>query len=336
MSRALAAQGHDVQLHLPDTDKAQIQATMQMHHGIETVMNVDPPDVDVIVLQRPLARLLVDTIPFLQKQGKIVVVEVDDDFKTINPRNVAWMSSHPKYSPDRNWRHLERACQIADMVTVSTPALADVYGKHGRVQVIPNFVPEWYLHANKEAQDAVYLGWSGSVNTHPDDLQVVRAGVWLALQATGASMTVVGSGLGIHRHLSLPRTLPMKVTDWMPIDKYPEAMAQLDVGIVPLQLSVFNQSKSWLKGLEFAALGVPFVASPTEQYVELAERYDIGLLAFTPKDWQRQLTRLLASEDLRSEIGQAGRNRVEMNDLTIERQTGRWLMAWASARKANV
>ena len=54
-------------------------------------------------------------------------------------------------------------------------------------------------------------------------------------------------------------------------------VAQLDTGIVPLQRSRFNEAKSNLKGLEYAALGVPFVASPTAEYERLAEsKFEAG------------------------------------------------------------
>ena len=38
------------------------------------------------------------------------------------------------------------------------------------------------------------------------------------------------------------------------------AIDNITVGMVPLALTPFNQAKSYIKGLEFAARGVPFVA----------------------------------------------------------------------------
>ena len=62
---------------------------------------------------------------------------------------------------------------------------------------------------------------------------------------------------------------------------YTSSVAELGVGLVPLLDSAFNRAKSWLKGLEYAALGVPFVASPTPEYVKLAG-LGAGLLADDP------------------------------------------------------
>jgi glycosyltransferase involved in cell wall biosynthesis len=276
---------------------------------------------------------LADCIPHLQRHGITVVVEVDDDFEAISPRNIAWKSAHPKFSPESNWRHLARACEMADLVTVSTPALAKRYGKHGRVQVIPNFIPERYLSIERSSDPEVYLGWTGSVVTHPDDLQVVGWAVQRTLSDSGCYFAVVGTGASVHRHLALPSNLEIKVSGWVPIVKYPEAISHLDVGIVPLELSQFNHAKSWLKGLEYAALGIPFVASPTDSYIELVEHYGIGQLANTPKQWYRKLMELSSSKDYTLTVGAEERAKIDKYDFTIERQTGRWMKAWVDARK---
>jgi hypothetical protein len=40
----------------------------------------------------------------------------------------------------------------------------------------------------------------------------------------------------------------------------------IHVGLVPLTRGPFNEAKSYLKGLEYAAAGIPFIATPTEEY----------------------------------------------------------------------
>jgi glycosyltransferase involved in cell wall biosynthesis len=278
------------------------------------------------VLQRPLTDTLSQAIPFLQRQGVKVVVEIDDDFESISPRNVSWHNVHPSVSPRRNYKHLRAACEVADLVVVSTPALAGVYGRHGRVVVVPNCVPEVYLWTDGEPHDGpVRIGWSGSTDTHPDDLQQTRGAVGRVARATGAEVHVVGTGKGVQRMLQLPT--PPHACGWQPIDVYPAKMAAADVGIVPLEMSRFNEAKSWLKGLEFAALGVPFIASPTTPYAELVAR-GAGLLASTPKQWEGLLKRLVRSADDRAELAAAGRDAAA--GLTIEGNVDRWLDAWES------
>lgn len=326
-AEALRAQGADVHLiYAHDAAERQIQAAYwNGDDGSRTLLHATAPECDVVVLQRPLNDVLADSIPILQRQGVRVIVEVDDDFEAISPRNVSWRAVHPSRDPRRNWKHLRRACEHADLIVVSTPALADVYGRHGRVVVVPNCVPESYLWTAGDPHDGVYVGWSGSTDTHPDDLQVTRGAVQKVLRASGASFSVVGTGKGVRAALGL--TQPPLACGWQPIDLYPSMLAQLDVGIVPLQPSRFNEAKSWLKGLEMAALGVPFVASPSGPYVQLLLE-GAGLIAEHPRAWQKLLGRLVADESWRIDLAGAGREVAER--FTIEGNCGRWLEAWES------
>jgi hypothetical protein len=92
-------------------------------------------------------------------------------------------------------------------------------------------------------------------------------------------------------------------------------------------LSPFNQSKSYLKGLEYAALGLPFIASPTQEYLRLSEH--AGLIATHKHDWQRHLKRLLTSESLRDEERLRGLAFARTN--TYENHAQEWWDAWTSA-----
>lgn len=326
--RHLIAQGVDVDYIVDnDPEDRQMQALWRTNDDdTVTVVDVVAPDADVVVLQRPLHARLAGAIPLLQAQGVRVVVEIDDDFEHISRRNVAWPMVQPHLSPARNRANLMRACELADLVTVSTPALAAVYGRHGRVRVVPNCVPADYLLVRQEAHDGVWIGWSGSTDTHPDDLQVTGNGIARAVNATGARVAVVGTGKGVRNALGL-REIPL-ASGWRTLADYPDALAQFDVGIVPLEGSLFNEAKSWLKGLEYAAVGVPFVATPTEQYRALNAE-GMGLLAESPRQWEGLVKRLVRDEGYRAEQAWQGRERAER--WTVEANAERWVDAWSAA-----
>ena len=91
----------------------------------------------------------------------------------------------------------------------------------------------------------------------------------------------------------------------------------------------FNVAKSNLKGLELAALGKPFVASPVAQYGVLA-RAGVGVLASGRKDWVRHLTMMVRSPDYRNELAAAGRQ-VIADQFTIEAHAHEWYEAWQQA-----
>lgn len=358
----LIANGADVELILPDDPRSvfelevDVAASKSAGRPVPSGRFAKPVDCDVLVLQRPLTRQLLDVITAAQSAGIAVVVEVDDDFQTVDPANIAWRTVHPGASPDRNWHWLRDACRLADLVVVTTPALAIRYGRHGRVRIIPNYVPRRYLHVARdpEAGRELRVGWSGSVDTHPHDLQVTRGAVARVLTRHGLRFHLIGSGrLPLHdpvtgeqmrdddgnpvdaldwripHHLNLPDDTTFAHTGgWLSLTQYPLGLAKLDVGIVPLAPGPFNEAKSWLKGLEMAALGVPFVASPTGPYRQLAD-LGAGELADRPRVWERQLDRLIVNEDWRLERQAAGRDVARRH--VIEDHAELWLDAWHDA-----
>lgn len=338
---ALVEQGFDVSVIRPsDPFDTQLQAKHVNVDGVERLLTMDAPDADVVVIQRPLKHSMLDGITMMRSHGIKVVVEVDDDFSAIDPRNAAFWACQPTQGvyvypdgtekptggPDRNWQHLAAACRIADMVTVTTPALARRYGSHGRVRIIPNCVPESYLEIESPPHDDVVVGWAGSVHSHPTDPKVVGAGIRQAMAATGATFRNVGTGTGVKDGFHLAEE-PFS-TGYVPLSEYPHAVACFDIGLVPLVDSAFNRAKSSLKMLEYAALGVVPVVSPTPDNLRM-ERLGLGMVADKPKDWQRSVTRLARDADLRAEWKTNVRARASM--YTYENRCEMWWDAWSDA-----
>ena len=332
-AQALAAQGADVDLYGTRGIDCVWQGILgpDLEVTDRLVVDVIPPDADVVVLQRPLRVEMVEVIRALQAHGRRVVVDIDDDFASIHPRNVSWRSVHPVHSPQRNHRHLLAGCAAADWVTVTTPALAERYGAHGRVSVVPNAVPARYLEVTADRDDdALVVGWTGTVQTHPTDLQVTGGAVARTCTELGAQVAVVGTGIGVGKALGL-KAANVPGTGWLELDDYPQAMASFDVGIVPLADIGFNRAKSALKLMEFSALGVATVASPTPDNVRMA-KHGCGVLAGRHREWERALRQLLTDEGWRRHV--AERSRAAMANHTIEATAGRWMEAWTHALNA--
>jgi glycosyltransferase involved in cell wall biosynthesis len=292
-------------------------------------------DADVVVFQRPLTRQKVELMAAIRAKGAALVVEIDDDFSSLPLRHPGRVENDPTTNREQNWKWLELACERADLVTCSTPALAERYGKHGRVAILPNYVPAAYLDiARQHDRESLVIGWSGSTHTHVGDLQVTKGAMAEVLERTGALFGVVGTGDDVPQALKVDS---VRACGWSPIEEYPRKLAQLDVGIVPLKRSAFNEAKSWLKGLEMAAVGVPFVATPTGPYRQLAELIPCEL-AETREEWVDRTVELLIDDDRRQWRAEAARSAVKLS-LTVEGHAQEWWAAWTRAadlRAANV
>lgn len=329
-SRRLKALGHDVTV----TDGIAAAVTHD-ERGVTWAKQVTPTvaEYDVVVMQRPSSSMLASMVPLIRALGPAVIVELDDDLAGVDPTHGAYAMTHPASNPHENWDHLRHACADATAITVTTPALAK-YGP-GKTHVLPNFIPASMIQLERHqglrdvfgyTDDDVVIGWSGHVLAHPNDLQVTRGAVGrICADMPAARFHTVGDGVRVDECLSL--TEPFTVTGMVPISDYPFALTTLDVGIVPLADTAFNRCKSYLKGLEYAALGIPFVASPLPEYVRLNEEHGIGLIAQRPRDWTRLLRDLVNDRDMRTELGTKARQRVAEH-LTIDTNGWRWVTAY--------
>ena len=278
---------------------------------------------DVVVFQRPSPLFIPDAIRLLKARGVKVVVDMDDDLAAIHPGSIAWRSYHPKTSNGHSWHAVTESCRLADLVTVTTPQLARRYGAHGRVAILPNVVPDSYLDADHP--DSTMIGWSGTVATHVGDLQRVGPAI-ATLVRSGVTFATVGPPDGVAKDLGLssqPRS-----SGPVSIDQYPSTVAQFGIGIAPLARSIFNEAKSRLKPLEYSALGVPWVGTPTEDYRLFHEQTGVGQLAERPKDWLRCLKRLVNDDEFRLEQSSKGREAARAH--TFSATAWRWAEAWAS------
>lgn len=325
-AEALQRVGHDITIVRPKERANSLSATMNVD-GTRLIDVKIPEDADVIVLQRITHKYLVEAIALMrQRYGVAVVVDIDDDLAVINPNNPAFTAMHPVYgvSPNHNWNNAALACAAATWVQVSTPALLPHYAPHDRGTVVYNCIPKRYLSIPHE--DSTTIGWAGSVHSHPGDLDVVGIGVSGVLSDT-VRYRAVGPVPGVQEALRLPyepeSTGPVNgVTEW------PQAIARLGIGIAPLADTRFNRGKSWLKPLEYSALGVPWVASPRAEYQRLHD-LGAGLLANKPKQWLTQLRKLTTDSILRTEMSQWGRELAA--NWTIEGNAEKWFEVWHSA-----
>jgi glycosyltransferase involved in cell wall biosynthesis len=299
-------------------------------HG-KSVVDVDLPiDTDILVFQRPTTATQVSAIMCAQRYGVKVVVEIDDNIVNLPPKHPLRGRIHPGAHPEMGCvSALVDACLIADLVTTTTPALAAVYAPHGRVAVLPNCLPTWYVEAAAEYRSRVnnpvpVVGYVGAGSFHSDDLEVVGNGLKQAQRNTG----FVFRGLGGDDFAKRLRVMGRSDGTWRDIEDlspkgYIAALAQFDIGLAPLQQCAFNDGKSDLKLLEYAAFGINTVASPIESY--RSSTVWTTHLAETPAGWRKAVEACVRSgqpDNITASLQDYARSR------TFEKQAHRWVEAW--------
>jgi glycosyltransferase involved in cell wall biosynthesis len=84
-----------------------------------------------------------------------------------------------------------------------------------------------------------------------------------------------------------------------------------DIGIMPLEDTIWEKGKCGFKLIQYMACGLPVVASPSPANFEIIEQSISGYIAKTEAEWFDFLEMLIVDSKRRASFGLAGRKRVE-------------------------
>lgn len=259
------------------------------------------------------------------RQHHRLAYELDDDVWNVEVTN---HHAYQAYSRLSVQDAVEEACVASDLVTVSTEPLAEVLRRrtrHPNVRVLPNYIPESVLALERKPPDPghVTIGWTGGAS-HTLDVAMIALAVRHAMNRDPSlRLHIVGSDFRpTFGHANA------RLTHWEPepLDYYPHLL-DFDIGLAPIVASEFNQSKSYLKALEYAACGIPCIASDFGPYRDFVIDGVTGFLVGPKeKDWKRAIRELAADADLRVSMGRKARELAA--GYTIEGNWWRWSEAY--------
>lgn len=243
----------------------------------------------------------------LKRQGTKIIFELDDDLLNLNPMTYA--SSFPSLQQLMWMRYMIRS---ADGVIVSTTPLAKRIGKlNSRVVVVPNALDERLFESSRQlrkspSDEKIVMGYMGTP-THLEDLYSVIVPLRRFLERHKTRITFEIVGIADTQLISSAFAgLPVKV---IPVPRqsvaYPDFVRWMqknldwDFAIAPLVDTKFNRSKSDIKYLDYAVLGVPAVFSRVAAYQETVRPGETGLVAMDNSQWEEALNLLLKDVPLR-------------------------------------
>lgn len=272
---------------------------------------------DIIVFKLLMQQEILDLMPRAREMGQKIVVDIDDWFDGLSPANMAHKSTDPKVSPKSNREIYAQIIMEADAVITSTPFLFDYYGKkrHNVFMVRNGIDTERWKKKHQRFNRRPKIGWVGATHWRSNDLEQLSdffnsflEEKQLNFHHSGHVISAPSAGdlLGIDKKRF--RTMGMA-----PILSYPRLFQPIDIGIIPLNDIPFNHAKSFIKGLEYAAAGVPFVSSYSPEYEYLAT-HGIGRVAHTAEEWVNHLTELT---DPHVRIDEAAVNHAALKDFSM-------------------
>lgn len=243
------------------------------------------------------------------------VFELDDDLFSLPAGHKAIPFWHEPQVADR----LRTNVRSSDLVITTTEHLAEQVARFNKqVRIIPNFIPASMLKLPPPTpSDVVRIGYPAGL-THDKDIGIVNLAA-SQLSRIHDDIEWVFFGEDYRKNL---KAYPARFVKWQQnVPKY-HASLDFDIGIAPLKKHPFNLSKSPIKAMEYAARGIPIVASNVGPYADYVEHGVTGFLADRDGEWLDYLQLLITDADLRASMGAAARRKVE--PLTYESNAWRW------------
>jgi hypothetical protein len=217
-------------------------------------------------------------------------------------------------------------------VTVTTETLRQ-FGlrRNDRVEVVFNAESEELLRLADEAIGAdardvpayaggdVTIAYLSGTPTHNRDFREAADAVLWALENYPNTRFLVVGKLELDPRFDrfASRLTRIRKQPWQAV---PGILTQVDINLAPLEReNPFTESKSCLKYLEAALLGVPTVASPRDDFARAIDHGRNGLLADNRHEWREAIRMLIESKDLRRDVGMAAYEDVRRSHTTKAR-----------------
>jgi len=251
---------------------------------------------DVLHVHRVCDARILNCVKAARALGAATVWDDDDDVTRI-PKGTEAYRNAGGLNGARRLAMRSRLFGALDLVTTTNERLAEIFREGGapEVEVIDNYVWDDMM-GNRAARSGICVGWVAG-GEHTLDLEripVREALQQLLEQHPRLHVTAIGVDLRLqserYRHV--------------PVVQFPQllsALSSFDIGIAPLSPDVhINHMRSSIKLKEYAAVGVPWLASPIGPYAGMGEQQGGHLVR--DDGWYEALDALIRSDRARRKL----------------------------------
>jgi glycosyltransferase involved in cell wall biosynthesis len=239
---------------------------------------------------------------FLRRYSRRVVYDFDDA--------VMYNPSTPDRGNGRRFRAFRRTVRLADLVIAGNTYLAELAGADNpNVHVVSTGLDTraYKEQVRPESDGKIRLVWIGGRATLPYLQQIGPA-----LEEIGARFPDVVLRIICDTFFDLQH-LAVEQRQWSLHGQLSDLVSS-DIGLAPLPDNRYTRGKCGFKILQYAAAGLPSVASPVGVNAEHVQHDVTGFHAANDADWIEKLTQLIQDAPLRTRMGQAARESVASFD----------------------
>lgn len=203
---------------------------------------------------------------------------------------------------------VDKIIKRVDAVFCGNSVLAEYAEKYNKNIYIVNTPVDInrFIPVNKKYSNQIIIGWSGT------------AANYQSLYSIEDSLAkVLNSHKNIKLLISSNEPPKFKILSenkfdfikWSPSNEV-KVIQTMDIGIMPLEDTLWNRGKCAYKMLLYMACGIPVVVSPIGMNADVLNLSAVGYGAKTNDDWVDALFTLVMNENLRVELGLNGRKTV--------------------------
>ena len=246
---------------------------------------------DIIVFQYATpAKYFVKLADIITKfqEPKLMVVDFDDNFFDVDPLNnsyknlgirevtdkgvVLWKEGEDGFNIKNNEEALKDiaiACSAADIITVTTQELAEVYNKFNKnVVILPNYIQPDVMPVVKEKKknnDEIVIGWMGS-DSHAKDLFDILPALKKIKKMYGKKVKFKFIGSFLARKIY--EKVDGEFVPWIKPNLFYDMFSKqhFDIGLIACSDTLFNIAKSPIKWLEYSHYSICTIAPDMPPY----------------------------------------------------------------------
>ena len=295
----LESRGHRVDLRTPMGLAPNRLRRRRLLRAVELVRDLAAASrVDLVLVYRK-------TFPgssarWLRAAARKVVYEFDDAVYLPSPDEPQTERAATRYR-----RNFDATVAASDLVVAGNRELALAVANRP-VEILPTGVDlERFKPSIRVPRDAgCVLGWIGTAGNLPQWQRLLPVFRRVLAQEPGVRLKVVSDR-------EPPDTGLPVAFERFSIAREAACLADVDIGLMPLEDTPWNRGKCSCKALQCMALGLPVVVSPVGMNYEVVKPGVNGTFASTEDEWVRELLRLVRDPELRERMGRGARDTVE-------------------------
>ena len=242
---------------------------------------------------------------WLRKYSKKIIYNFDDA--------VMYNDKTPEHDSRAHFRPWKRSVELADMVIVGSSYLAEHAQRfNSNVKILPIGlkVSDYEVNCPTKSDDRIRLVWIGSSSTLKYLAEINPVLEEIGTRFDNVILRIICDNFFDLQNMKVEKRSWSKQT--RAID-----LATSDIGLVPLPDNRFTKGKCTFKILEYAAAGLPVVASPVGVNSEYVCDGVTGFHAVNTSQWVDRISSLIKNPQLRKRMGEEGLAKAKNFDVSI-------------------